>query len=190
MLGVACHERPTRVVGRNLGVANSSHVLTPHHVTLILNGEQGTGGVTEDRQVVLTELCEGLVGSPLQSIIEVITSSRGKASRHGRVSGVSQNVHMDLVAPKPELMVRVTTIHGSPHVAKMVQHIGKQGGKTGVVQPVTMEPSVGSKGGVGVVIHLSKTRHKRINISSIEQRRQTKSPINHDDNKMLTQILF
>jgi hypothetical protein len=38
------------------------------------------------------------------------------------------------------------------------------------------EPSVGSKVGVGVVIHMSKTREKRINISSIEQRQQTKTP--------------
>jgi hypothetical protein len=49
MVGVACHERPTRVVGRKLGVANGSHMLTPHHVALILNGEQGNGCVTEDR---------------------------------------------------------------------------------------------------------------------------------------------
>jgi hypothetical protein len=44
----------------------------------------------------------------------------------------------------------------------------EQDGKPGVVQPITTEPSVGSEGGVGVVIHLSKTREKRINISSIE----------------------
>jgi hypothetical protein len=44
------------------------------------------------------------------------------------------------------------------------------------VQPITTEPSFGSKGGVEVVIHLSKTREKRINISSIEQRQQTKTP--------------
>jgi hypothetical protein len=49
--------------------------------------------------VALTELREGLVGSPLQSVVEVITLSRGKLSRHGWVSGVSQNVHMDLVVP-------------------------------------------------------------------------------------------
>jgi hypothetical protein len=48
--------------------------------------------------------------------------------------------------------------------------------KTGVVQPVATEPSIGSEGGIGVVIHLSKTRKKRINISSIEQRQQTKTP--------------
>jgi hypothetical protein len=37
-----------------------------------------------------------------------------------------------------------------------------------------MEPSVGSKGGIGVVIHLSKIREKRINISAIELRQQPK----------------
>jgi hypothetical protein len=57
-----------------------------------------------------------------------------------------------------------------------VQHVPKQGGKPGAVQPATMEPSVDSKGGVGVVIYLSKIRKKRINISSIEQRQHTKTP--------------
>jgi hypothetical protein len=65
VLRVACRERPTRLVGRKLGVANGGYALTPHRVTLIPNGEQGDGGVTEDRQVALTELCEGLVGSRL-----------------------------------------------------------------------------------------------------------------------------
>jgi hypothetical protein len=51
MLGVTCRERPTRVVGRKLGVANSGHALTSHRVALISNGEQGDGGVTEDQQV-------------------------------------------------------------------------------------------------------------------------------------------
>jgi hypothetical protein len=120
--------------------------------------------------VVLTELREGLVDSPLQSVIEVVPSSRGKPSRYGRVGGVSRNVHMDLAAPQPELTVRVAAIRGKPRVAEAVQYVPKQGGKPGAVQPVATEPSVGSKGGVGVVIHLSKTREKQINISSIEQR--------------------
>jgi hypothetical protein len=110
--------------------------------------------------VALIELHEGLVGSPLQSVVEVITSSRGKPSRHGQVGGVSQNVHVDLAAPQPELMVRTATVRGEPRVAEAVQHVLKQGGEPGAVQPVTTEPSVGSKGGIGVVIHLSKTREK------------------------------
>jgi hypothetical protein len=73
---------------------------------------------------------------------------------------VSWNVHMDLVAPQPELMVQTTTVCRNPHVAKAVQHIPEQGGKTGVVQPITTEPSVSSEGGVGVVVHLLKTREK------------------------------
>jgi hypothetical protein len=76
----------------------------------------------------------------------------------------------------PELTVWVTMVRGTPHVAKAVQLISEQGGKAGVVQPILTEPSIGSEGGVGVVIHLSKTREKRINISSIEQRQQTKTP--------------
>jgi hypothetical protein len=143
-------------------------MLTPHRIALVPNGEQGNGGVTENRQVALTELREGLVGSPLQSIIEVITPNRGKPSRHGRDGGVSRNVHMDLVAPQPELTVWVATVRGKSRVAETVQHVPKQGGKLGPVQPITTEPFVDSKGGVGIVIHLSKTREKQINISSIE----------------------
>jgi hypothetical protein len=176
VLGVVCSKRPTRMVGQKLGVADGGHALTPHCVALIPNGKQGDGGVTEHWQVALTELCEGLVGSPLQSVVEVVPSSRGKPSRHGRVSGVSRNAHMDLAMPQPELTVQMAVIRGKPRVAKAVQHVPKQGGKPGVVQPVTTKPSVGSKSGVGVAIHLSKTREKRINISSIEQRQQTKTP--------------
>jgi hypothetical protein len=73
---------------------------------------------------------------------------------------VSRNVHIDLVAPQPELMVRATTVRGEPCVAKAVQHVQEQGGKPRVVQPVTTEPSIGSKSGVGVVIHMSKIREK------------------------------
>jgi ATP adenylyltransferase/5',5'''-P-1,P-4-tetraphosphate phosphorylase II len=83
---------------------------------------------------------------------------------------------MDLVAPKPELMVQTAMVRGGPFVAKTVQHVPEQGGKTGAVQPITTEPSVSSEGGVGVVIHLSKTREKQINILSIKQRQQTKTP--------------
>jgi hypothetical protein len=65
VLGVACRERPTRVVGWKLEVTNGGHTLTPHHIALVPNEEQGDGGVTQDWLVVLTELREGLVGSPL-----------------------------------------------------------------------------------------------------------------------------
>jgi hypothetical protein len=176
VLGVVCHKRPIRVVGRKLDVTNGGHSLTPHRVALILNREQGDGGVAEDRQVALTELHEGLVDSPLQSVIKVVASSHGKPSHHSRVSGVSRNVHMDLATPQLELMVWVATVCRNPHVAKAVQYVPEQGGKTGVVQPITTEPSIGSECVVGVVVHLSKTRKKRINISTIEQGQQTKTP--------------
>jgi hypothetical protein len=65
VLGIACREHPTHMVGRKLRVTNGGHALTPHHVALISSGEQGNGGVTENRQVALTELHEGLVGGPL-----------------------------------------------------------------------------------------------------------------------------
>jgi hypothetical protein len=126
--------------------------------------------------VPLTELREGLVGSPLQSVIEVVTPSRGKPSHHGRVGGVSQNVLMDLAAPEPELTLRAATVCGKPRVAEAVQYVPEQGGKPGAVQPVTTKPYVSCKSGIGVVIHLSKTWEKRINILSIEQRQKTKTP--------------
>jgi hypothetical protein len=63
---------------------------------------------------------------------------------------------MDLAAPQSELMVLTATIRGEPHVAEAVQHVPEQGGKPGVVQSITTEPSIDSKGGVGVVIHLLK----------------------------------
>jgi hypothetical protein len=49
VLGVVRHERPTRMVGRKLGVTNGGHALTPHRVALILKGEQGDSSVIEDR---------------------------------------------------------------------------------------------------------------------------------------------
>jgi hypothetical protein len=73
---------------------------------------------------------------------------------------VSLNVHMDLAAPQPELTVWTAMLCRYPHIAKVVQHVPEQGGKIGVVQPITTEPSVGSKGEIGVVIHLLKTREK------------------------------
>jgi hypothetical protein len=125
--------------------------------------------------VMLTKLHEGLVGSPLQSVIEVPTLSRGEPSRHAQVRGVRRDVHVDLIACTPELMVRTTTVWmstvcRSSYVAKAVQHVLKQQRETGTVKPVTTKPSIDSKDGVGVVVHMSKTKEKRINISSIEQR--------------------
>jgi hypothetical protein len=110
--------------------------------------------------VALTELHEGLVGSPLQGVIEVIAGGRGESGRHARVRRVRRDVHVDLAVSTSELTVRVTTVHGSLRVTEMVKHVPEQGRKARTVQPVTTEPSVGSEGGVGVVIHLSTTRKK------------------------------
>jgi hypothetical protein len=65
VLCIACGKHPTRMVGRELGVTDGGHALTPHRVALVSNGEQGNGDVPKNRQVALTELCEGVVGSPL-----------------------------------------------------------------------------------------------------------------------------
>jgi hypothetical protein len=73
---------------------------------------------------------------------------------------VSWNVQIDFAAPQLKLTVRAAAICGKPHVAKAVQHVPEQGGKPEAVQPVTMEPSIGSKGGIGVFIDLTKTREK------------------------------
>jgi hypothetical protein len=124
---------------------------------------------------VLTELHEGLVGSPLQGVIEVIAGGRGEPGRHAQVRRVSWDVHVDLAASTPEFTVWATMVRGSPHVAEMVEHVPELGWKARMEQPIIMEPSISPKGGVGVVVHLSKTRKKRITISSTEQRQQTRT---------------
>jgi hypothetical protein len=88
---------------------------------------------------------------------------------------VSRDVHVDLAASTPELMVRAATVRGSPRVAETVQHVSKQGQKAGMVQPVAPKPSIGPEGGIGAVIHLSETREIQINILSIEQRQPIKT---------------
>jgi hypothetical protein len=65
VLGVAFSERSPYVVRRILGVTHSGQALAPHRVALILDGEQGNGSAGKARQVALTELREGMVGSPL-----------------------------------------------------------------------------------------------------------------------------
>jgi hypothetical protein len=160
VLGVTCRECLPCVVNRTLGVTNGGQALTPCCVALILDGEQGNDGADEAWQVALTKLREGLVGIPLQSVIEVIARSRGEPSCHARVRGVSRDVHMDLTASTPELMVWMVTIHGGPRIAKAVQHVPEQGREARTVQPIATKPSVGSEGDVGVVIHLSKTMEK------------------------------
>jgi hypothetical protein len=156
-----------------LWVTNDGQALTPHCVTLAPDGEQGNSSVIEVGQVALTKLYEGLVGSPLQSVIEVVARSRGERSRHARVRGVSQDVHMDLTTSMPVLTVQAATVHGSPRVAKVVQHIPEQGWEAKMVQPIATEPSIGSEGVVGVS---SIYRKQRRNGSTFH-------PSNRDDHK-------
>jgi hypothetical protein len=110
--------------------------------------------------VALIELREGLMGSPLQGVVEVVAGGRGEPGHHARVRRVSWDVHVDLAASTPELTVWATTVRGSPHVVEMVEHVPKQGQKAQTVQPVTTEPYIGSEGGIGVLVHLSTTRKK------------------------------
>jgi hypothetical protein len=65
-------EHPPHVIRRTLRGAHNGQALAPRCVALVLDGEQGSGGTGKARHVALTELCEGLVGSPLQGVIEVI----------------------------------------------------------------------------------------------------------------------
>jgi hypothetical protein len=70
--------------------------------------------------VVLTELSEGPMESPLQGVIEVISCGRRKPNRQARVRGVSWDVHMDLTTPSTELTVQAAAVRESPHVANAV----------------------------------------------------------------------
>jgi hypothetical protein len=160
MLGVACLELPPHVVCQTLGVAHSGQVLASCYVSLILDREQGNGGTGKAQQVALTELQEGLVGSLLQGVVEVVAGGRGEPGRHAQIRRVSRDIHMDLVASTPELTIRARMVRRSSHVAEMVKDIPKQGWKARTVQPITTELSVNPEGGVGVVVHLSKTRKK------------------------------
>jgi hypothetical protein len=119
-MDVVCRERPPRVVCRTFRVANGGQALTPRCVTVVLDKEQGNGGADEARQVALTKLREGLVGNPLQNVIEVVACSRGELSRHARVGGVNRDVHVDLIPSTPELTVQAVTVRRSPRVAEMV----------------------------------------------------------------------
>jgi hypothetical protein len=125
-----------------LRVAHSGQALAPRHVALVLNGEHDNGGAGKTWQVALTELHEGLVGSPLQG---VIASGRGEIGRHAWVRRVSRDVHVDLIASTSKLTVRATTVRGSPRVAETVKHVPEQGWKAGMVQLVVTEPSIGPR---------------------------------------------
>jgi hypothetical protein len=189
VLGVACHERPPRVVCRTLEVTHGSQVLAPCRVALVLNREQGNGGAGKARQVALTKLCEGLEGNSLHGVIEVVTGGRGEPGRHARVRRVSQDVHVDLAVSTPELTVRTTMVRGSPRVAETVKQVPKQGWKAGTVQPVATEPSVGPEGGVGVVIHLSEARKNESTFHPLNRDIKPELKRNHHDNTS-TQILL
>jgi hypothetical protein len=96
VLGVACYERPPRILRRSLRVTHSGQALAPRRVALVLHGEKGNGSAGKAHQVALTGLCEGLVGSSLQSVIVVIIGGCGELGHHARVGGVSRDVHGDL----------------------------------------------------------------------------------------------
>jgi hypothetical protein len=152
-------KRPTfELKPRQVNDSSQSNQGTDHLVSQ--NKEYGNGGAGKAWQVVLTELREGLVGSSLQGVVEVIAGGRGEPGHHAWVERVSQDAHVDLTASMPELTVWVTTVRGSPGVVKTVKHVPEQGQKARTVQPVATEPSIGPEGGVGVVIHLSTTRKK------------------------------
>jgi hypothetical protein len=139
--------------------------------------------------VVLTELYEGLVGSPLQGVIEVIAGGCGAPGRHAQVGRVSQDVHVDLAVSMPELTVWTTTVRGCPRVAKTVKRVLEQGQPAGTVQPVTRKPSIGPEGSVGVVIHLSETRKNESTFHPLNRDIKPELKRSHHDNTS-TQILL
>jgi hypothetical protein len=86
---------------------------------------------------------------------------------------VWRDADVDLTMPMPKLVVQAAIVRGGPHEAETVQHVPQQGEKARTVQPVTTEPPINTKGGVGVVIHLSKQRRNG----------STFYPSNRDNNK-------
>jgi hypothetical protein len=139
--------------------------------------------------VVLTELREGMVGSPRQCVIEVVAGDHGELGRHARVGRVSRDVHVDLTVSTPKLTVWATTVRGSPRVAEMVKHVPEQGWKAGTVQPVTMKPSIGLEGGIGVVIHMLETRKNESTFHPLNRDIKLELKRNHHNNTS-TQILL
>jgi hypothetical protein len=114
MLGVASREHPPRMVGRKCGVGSGVQVLTPFRVALVLNGEQGNNSADEARQMVFIELHEDPVGSPLQSVAELVSCGGREPRHHARVRGVSWDIHVDLTMPMSELTVQATAVGGAP----------------------------------------------------------------------------
>jgi hypothetical protein len=139
--------------------------------------------------VALIELREGLVGNPLQGVIEVVAGGRGEPGCHARVRRVGRDVHVDLAASTPELTVWAAMVCGSLCVTKTVEHVPEQGRKVETVQPVTTEPSVGPEGGVGVVVHLLKTRKNESTFHPLNRDIKPELKRNHHDNTS-TQILL
>jgi hypothetical protein len=186
VLDVTHRECPTHVLGRMRRVASGGQVLTPHRVVPDSDGEQGNGSISEVRQVALTELHEGQVGSPLQHVIEVISHGRSEPRHQARVRGVRQDIHVDLTTPMTELAVQAAVVCRGPCEAKAVQHIPKQGGEAGMVQSITMESSVSTKDDVRLAIHLSKQRR---NESTFHPSNRGNNKTEHNlNNKNLTQF--
>jgi hypothetical protein len=64
VLGVAYRKPPPRMAHRALRVAHGGQALTPCHIALILDGEQGNGSTGKIRQVALIELREAWWAAP------------------------------------------------------------------------------------------------------------------------------
>jgi hypothetical protein len=89
---------------------------------------------------------------------------------------------MDLTALRPKLTVWVTTVRGSPRVAKTVKHVPEQGRKAGMVQPVATDLSVGPEGGVGIVVHLLETRKNESTFHPLNRYIKPELKRSHHDN--------
>jgi hypothetical protein len=172
MLGVASREHPPRMVGWKCGVGSGGQVLTPFRVTLVLNGEQGNNSADEARQIVFIELHEDPVGSPLQSVTELVSCGGHEPRHHARVRGVSRDIHVDLTMPMSELTVQAAAVGGAPLCSQ-----------SGATRPgVRCETRDGAARHSGATHQLQgqrrgscssvETKGEMSHISSIEQRQQ------------------
>jgi hypothetical protein len=133
---ITCMERRLRLI------TGGFHAPLPSLIVLVLDGEQGNGGVDAVHEVLLTKHHECLACDHLQSVAHVVSSGRRGSSHPARLLGVERNVNADLTTPKLELTENMTVVVGLLHVAEALQHVPQQTGNPWWCSPsVVNEPS-------------------------------------------------
>jgi hypothetical protein len=124
------------------------HPHPPNLITPVLDGEQGNGSVNGVQKgnkamglsVVSKRCCSqnisSLVCDHFQCVAHLMPSGRSGPSHPARLLGVDQNVNADLATSKLELVKNTIVVVGLLHVAKTLQHIPQQAGKSWAVQSV------------------------------------------------------